>query len=461
MGPMLDIRSPGSFADTLQSDPEAWALRINAAWRRSLESVLETGRLLIDAKARLRHGQWETMIATQLDFSPSTVQRLMIIARDDRLSNPAHGQLLPRSYRTLYELTKLSDAEFTRGITEKIINPDMDRVDVEIIRPTPRRAGGIPEPAESGDPDQNAAGGVLIPSMAAGQSGEQEAGETIEASASGSSSPALLAPADPAAVEGAGSDASTQAPPAVLPGGGLAIAHHRIEPAGSLDFFPTPPWATRALFEHVLKQHGRLGHCKVQYARDPCCGEGHMSEVMKEYFRVVIAGDVGDYDYEYEKADFLQKTAADGDAVDWIIMNSPFGQLAEDFCLKSIQLAGVGVAMLVRLQWLETPGRYERIFKNNPPSIVAVFSERVPIHKGRWVINGKTMTAYVWMLWIKGMEPQPIFFIPPGCRVALTKLEDAEKFGAVWEDDEGNIYPTYEAFKDATSNDAPAAEAAE
>lgn len=55
-----------------------------------------------------------------------------------------------------------------------------------------------PEPAEGNDPDQNATGGMLIPSMAAEQSGELNAGETVAASASASQSPALLAPGDPA-----------------------------------------------------------------------------------------------------------------------------------------------------------------------------------------------------------------------------------------------------------------------
>jgi hypothetical protein len=36
----------------------------------------------------------------------------MKIARDQRLSDVAHGPLLPPSWRTLYELTKLDDAQY-------------------------------------------------------------------------------------------------------------------------------------------------------------------------------------------------------------------------------------------------------------------------------------------------------------------------------------------------------------
>lgn len=31
-----------------------------------------------------------------------------------------------------------------------------------------------------------------------------------------------------------------------------AVMARRVEPADSLDFFPTPPWATRAFCEHVM-----------------------------------------------------------------------------------------------------------------------------------------------------------------------------------------------------------------
>jgi len=39
------------------------------------------------------------------------------------------------------------------------------------------------------------------------------------------------------------------------------------------------------------------------------------------------------------------------------------------------------------------------------------------------------MTAYIWLVWIKGAEPRAPFWIPPGCREGLTKPEDAKRFG--------------------------------
>jgi hypothetical protein len=48
-----------------------------------------------------------------------------------------------------------------------------------------------------------------------------------------------------------------------------------------------------------------------------------------------------------------------------------------------LELAKVGIAMFVRLQWPETNGRYERIFKDQPPTLIAFFAERVNLRAGR------------------------------------------------------------------------------
>ena len=54
----------------------------------------------------------------------------MKIARDPRLTNPAHAQLLPPCWYTIYELTKLSDSEFQEAIADGTISPEMTRDDI-------------------------------------------------------------------------------------------------------------------------------------------------------------------------------------------------------------------------------------------------------------------------------------------------------------------------------------------
>lgn len=384
-------------------DPAAWALRINACWRKGIEAIIGTGRLLNEAKESCDRGEFENMLETDLAFQPRTAQRLMAIARDTRLTNPTHASLLPASWTTLYELTQLSDDEFDRGVEEKIIRPDMERKDVATIRPPVHRertepdAGAHPrEGNDAGIADQATQPGTLDPQT------EQE------------DRPARPDPLVPANDE-----------PAQMPGGGLAIAHNRLEPSDSLDFFPTPPWGTRALVERVLRHLQREKHCKFQSVWEPACGEGHMAEVLREYFREVRATDIEDYRYGEAVIDFLHKDSHW--LPDWIITNPPFND-GTDFVLKALELAGTGVAMFVRLQWLETLGRYERIFRETPPTLISFFVERVPLHKGRWEPEGDTFTGYVWLTWLKGAEPQAPFWIPPGCRESLTKPDDASRF---------------------------------
>jgi hypothetical protein len=87
--------------------------------------------------------------------------------------------------------------------------------------------------------------------------------------------------------------------------------------------------------------------------------------------------------------------------------------------------------MFFRLQWLETVGRYERVFSKYPPRVIAQFAERVPLHKGRWEPEGDTATAYLWIVWLRNLTgPTEFMWIPPGQREALTHDDDVERFTA-------------------------------
>jgi hypothetical protein len=113
-----------------------WTEQIVAAWRSSIEKVFECGRLLIaakaDLKAKRKHGEFEKMINHSLPFGPRTAERLIMIARDQRLTNPTHASLLPQSWMTLYALTRLSDDEFASAVADGIIKPGMTRRDLEL-----------------------------------------------------------------------------------------------------------------------------------------------------------------------------------------------------------------------------------------------------------------------------------------------------------------------------------------
>ena len=130
----------------------------------------------------------------------------------------------------------------------------------------------------------------------------------------------------------------------------------RRDPPTALDYFPTPPWATRALFRHVMPA---IGVDAIGSVWEPACGEGHMAVVFGEFVgSSVIASDIFDYGYGIAPVDFLNDPHLL--RPEWIITNPPFS-IACEFTLRALEVATEGVAMLVRTQWIEGIGRYENL----------------------------------------------------------------------------------------------------
>lgn len=216
-----------------------------------------------------------------------------------------------------------------------------------------------------------------------------------------------------------------------------AVMQRRAEPSDSLDYFPTPPWATRALCEYL----GHFFKLKAQSVWEPACGEGHMAMPLSEYFKDVYATDVFDYSAAFPgqatTRDFVLGwgESEPAPAVDWVITNPPF-RLAEEFIDTSMKRARIGCAMLVRTSFLEGVGRYKRLYSRNWPVWVLQFSERVPMFKGRLDPAGASATSYCWIIWvnrperkkrpvINGTPPQFSWIAP--CRKSLERPGDYPK----------------------------------
>ena len=207
-------------------------------------------------------------------------------------------------------------------------------------------------------------------------------------------------------------------------GGFTAVMAQRREPPDALDYFPTPPWATRAFFRHVLPA---LDIEVIGSVWEPACGEGHMAAVIAEFTSRVISSDIFDYGYGTAPHDFLYDAPLTMPA--WIVTNPPF-KIACEFALRALELAADGVALLVRTQWVESEGRYQKLFRDRPPALYAPFVERVAMIKGRWDPNTSTATSYAWFVWSRqhAALPPRIFWISPGCRAALTHTDDHRRF---------------------------------
>lgn len=194
-----------------------------------------------------------------------------------------------------------------------------------------------------------------------------------------------------------------------------------------LEYFPTPPWAARAGAELI-----RFVDPEARTVREPACGEGHMAAALGEYFETVHSSDIHPFGYG-DVADFLDE-AEDGPEADWIATNPPFPTAAQ-FLRLGLRRARRGVALLLRLQFLEGVGRHRLLHGAEPLTVAGVFAERVPMTLGRWDPEASTATGYAWFLFMKGASPRPLIGIPPGTKARLTRPDDARRFG--WRSEAG------------------------
>lgn len=196
----------------------------------------------------------------------------------------------------------------------------------------------------------------------------------------------------------------------------------RTEPHNSLDDFPTPPWATRALCDWDRFQFIPHTTC-----REPAANRGHMVRPLSEYFASVDASDIHDYGAGFPVRDYL--FGPPPPAVDWTITNPPF-RLAEQFINRALDTSNWGVAMIVRTAFLESAGRYRGLFSTNPPTDILQFTERVVMHKGKLSEKGSTATAYCWLVWRMGVTSGTRFDWLPPCRKQLERPGDYPKEAA-------------------------------
>ena len=153
------------------------------------------------------------------------------------------------------------------------------------------------------------------------------------------------------------------------------------------DFYPTPPEATHALF----KRETFVGDIL-----EPACGNGMMSEVIKQY-NSVTSFDLINRGYGAEQ-DFLQYSQAHTN----IITNPPY-KIASEFVNHAKLLASKKVAMLLKLVFLESSGRYKMFQdKDFPLKCIYVFCKRLQFGKG-----GSPTIASAWFVWDKGYIGKP------------------------------------------------------
>lgn len=162
-----------------------------------------------------------------------------------------------------------------------------------------------------------------------------------------------------------------------------------------LDLYPTQAGVTRALLERV-DVAGRV--------LEPCAGPGAMARVLRRHPGVtsVVTSDVDARHGTQLVGDATFSTAACWKRpVDWVVTNPPFSS-ALAVLRNAMAVAGVGVAFLVRLTFLEPAGQQSghrgHFLRENADRQVAaiVLGNPRPSFTG----DGQTdsVTA-VWLVW--------------------------------------------------------------
>lgn len=185
-----------------------------------------------------------------------------------------------------------------------------------------------------------------------------------------------------------------------------------------LDFFATPPWAARAGAELV-----RALDPDAKVIREPAYGKGHIAGPLADYFPIILASDVHAHRAGVEIRDWLDDSAwSDEPDCDWVITNPPF-KIADEFVTRGLRRARRGVALLLRIAFLETPGRHALFTGESPLTQVSIFTERVSMTLGDWDPEAGLATCFAWFVWMKGATPRaPAWF---GRRATLRQTAPA------------------------------------
>lgn len=178
----------------------------------------------------------------------------------------------------------------------------------------------------------------------------------------------------------------------------IGASNHSKDERAEHDYYATEPKAIELLLG-LEKFDKNIWQC--------ACGEGHISEVLKEHGYKVHSTDLIDRGYGLGGIDFLEcNEVFNGD----IITNPPY-KYAKEFVYKALELINEKnkVAMFVKLTFLETKGRKE-LFEKYPPKTIYISSSRLHCWKNgdKEASKGSNAIAYIWIVWEKGYEGQTI-----------------------------------------------------
>lgn len=177
-----------------------------------------------------------------------------------------------------------------------------------------------------------------------------------------------------------------------------------------LDFYPTPAWMTDHLLDRLDLRHNEPHPPRIV---EPCVGQGHIVNAIKRRYPAAqfITNDLDHQwpaDCHMDAGDrFFHgfgTPSFEWDAPDWVISNPPFSE-AFDIVRNALEVARIGVAMLLRVTWLEPPkekAKARGIWLAEHPPAWELVMERFSFDG-----SGKQDSApTAWFVWSKYLPPR-------------------------------------------------------
>lgn len=163
------------------------------------------------------------------------------------------------------------------------------------------------------------------------------------------------------------------------------------------DYYPTPPYATYALGTYVDLAGKRV--------LEPAAGRGWMARELSAMGATVTARDL----FHQDDLLFPVETGVDFTEAgllgefDAVVTNPPYKKsMAEKFVRKSLSTGVRCTAILARLAFFESQGRF-KLFTEHPPSLVLPFSRRFSCTESMFDSDPfGGMLPYAWFVWEEG-----------------------------------------------------------
>ncbi len=118
--------------------------RIQISWHKTVDSILQTGRLCAEANSSLSPSQKKQLFA-RLPFGESTFSKLAKIGVQSRLQEDPVRQLLPPNFTIIYEVTQFSDEQLKSAVDEGVLSPESSRAVLERWRKGPITKPAVPK----------------------------------------------------------------------------------------------------------------------------------------------------------------------------------------------------------------------------------------------------------------------------------------------------------------------------